>query len=682
MTQTDKPRLLLIDGHSVAYRAFYALPVENFSTSTGQHTNAVYGFTSMLINLLRDEKPTHVAVAFDVSRQTFRTEEYPEYKANRAKTPDEFAGQVALIQQVLDALNITHIELDGFEADDVIGTLTADAERAGWDTLICTGDRDSMQLVSESTTVLYPLRGVSDLARMTPEAVETKYLVPPRQYPELAALVGETSDNLPGVPGVGPKTAAKWIAQFGGLEELLANADSVRGKVGESLRDHLDDVKRNRRLNALVRDLDLPVTLGELERRDWDREAVHTLFDSLEFRVLRERLLDTLPQENSEASSGFDIEGSIIASGHLAGVIEKELTGAGLIGVEIVGSWGAGHGDVRGIGLANSDSAFYVDVAELTVEDDAALARWLANPDAPKAMHGAKGPIQAIWDRGWDIRGLASDTHLAAYVLRPDQRVFDLADLSLRYLGRELTPSGSAEDAHQQPAFDFGGEDANDAMLRARAVAELAGVLEEELRTHSVAELVRDVEMPLQRTLAGMERRGIAVDLAFLDRLWSDFDDAVRAAESDAYDVIGKQINLVPQAVAGGPFRRTGDAQDQAHPNRLHHRRRGVGVAVREDRAPVPGAPAPTPRPDQAEADGRGAPEVGGGRRTDPHDVRPDHNGHRTPQLHRSEPPEHPGAHRGREAHQGGLRRWWGVRVASDRRLQPDRDADHGAPVG
>lgn len=544
VTQTDKPRLLLIDGHSVAYRAFYALPVENFSTSTGQHTNAVYGFTSMLINLLRDEKPTHVAVAFDVSRQTFRTEEYPEYKANRAKTPDEFAGQVALIQQVLDALNITHIELDGFEADDVIGTLTADAERAGWDTLICTGDRDSMQLVSESTTVLYPLRGVSDLARMTPEAVETKYLVPPRQYPELAALVGETSDNLPGVPGVGPKTAAKWIAQFGGLEELLANADSVRGKVGESLRDHLDDVKRNRRLNALVRDLDLPVTLGELERRDWDREAVHTLFDSLEFRVLRERLLDTLPQENSEASSGFDIEGSIIASGHLAGVIEKELTGAGLIGVEIVGSWGAGHGDVRGIGLANSDSAFYVDVAELTVEDDAALARWLANPDAPKAMHGAKGPIQAIWDRGWDIRGLASDTHLAAYVLRPDQRVFDLADLSLRYLGRELTPSGSAEDAHQQPAFDFGGEDANDAMLRARAVAELAGVLEEELRTHSVAELVRDVEMPLQRTLAGMERRGIAVDLAFLDRLWSDFDDAVRAAESDAYDVIGKQINL------------------------------------------------------------------------------------------------------------------------------------------
>ena len=285
-----------------------------------------------------------------------------------------------------------------------------------------------MQLVSESTTVLYPLRGVSDLARMTPEAVETKYLVPPRQYPELAALVGETSDNLPGVPGVGPKTAAKWIAQFGGLEELLANADSVRGKVGESLRDHLDDVKRNRRLNALVRDLDLPVTLGELERRDWDREAVHTLFDSLEFRVLRERLLDTLPQENSEASSGFDIEGSIIASGHLAGVIEKELTGAGLIGVEIVGSW-APHGDVRGIGLANSDSAFYVDVAELTVEDDAALHAGSLTRTPSEGDARRQGPDpghRTGLGHSWPRLGPPTSPHTSP----PRPEVFDLADLS------------------------------------------------------------------------------------------------------------------------------------------------------------------------------------------------------------------------------------------------------------
>ncbi len=544
VTQTDTPRLLLIDGHSVAYRAFYALPAENFSTSTGQHTNAVYGFTSMLINLLRDENPTHVAVAFDVSRQTFRTEEYPEYKANRAKTPDEFAGQVTLIQQVLDALNISHVEVAGFEADDVIGTLATWADGAGWETLICSGDRDSMQLVSDSTTVLYPLRGVSDLARMTPEAVESKYLVPPSRYPELAALVGETSDNLPGVPGVGPKTAAKWLTQFGGLEELLAHADGIRGKVGDSLRTHIGDVTRNRRLNALVRDLDLPVTLGELERREWDREAVHTLFDSLEFRVLRERLFDTLPQGSGQESEGFEFEGAVVAPGQLGDVLRGHLSSAGLVGVEVVGHWAAGHGDMSGIAFSSGSGAYYVDVTELSPSDDAALAAWLSDPGIPKAMHGGKGPLQAIWDRGWELEGLASDTLLAAYVLRPDQRVFDLGDLSLRYLKRELVPTGAGPGKADQPAFDFGGDDGRDAMLRATAVVELATIMDEELQTHSVAPLVHEVELPLQRTLAGMERRGIAVDQDLLEGLWSDFDDGVRSAEADAFDVIGKQINL------------------------------------------------------------------------------------------------------------------------------------------
>ncbi len=544
VTQTDNPRLLLIDGHSVAYRAFYALPAENFSTSTGQHTNAVYGFTSMLINLLRDENPTHVAVAFDVSRQTFRTEEYPEYKANRAKTPDEFAGQVALIQQVLDALNISHVELAGFEADDVIGTLATWADQAGWETLICSGDRDSMQLVNDSTTVLYPLRGVSDLARMTPEAVESKYLVSPTRYPELAALVGETSDNLPGVPGVGPKTAAKWLAQFGGLDELLAHAEGIRGKVGDSLRAHLDDVTRNRRLNALVRDLDLPVSLGELERREWDREAVHTLFDTLEFRVLRERLFDTLPQDSSQESDGFEFDGAVVAPGRLEDVIRGHLSGGQLVGLEVVGHWAAGHGDVSGLAWASGSNAHYVDVAELTPSDDAALAKWLSDPQIPKAMHGGKGQLQAIWDRGWELAGVASDTLLAAYVLRPDQRVFDLGDLSVRYLKRELAPTGAVPGESDQPAFDFGADDGRDAMLRATAVVELADILNEELQTHSAAPLVHEVELPLQRTLAVMERRGIAVDQDFLETLWSDFDDGVRSAETDAFDVIGKKINL------------------------------------------------------------------------------------------------------------------------------------------
>ncbi|MGH3510057.1 MAG: 5'-3' exonuclease, partial [Nocardioidaceae bacterium] len=283
-----RPRLLLLDGHSLAYRAFFALPVENFSTTTGQPTNAVYGFTSMLINVLRDEQPTHVGVAFDLSRQTFRLAEYPDYKAKRNKTPDEFKSQLPLIQEVLDALRIPYLELEGFEADDIIATLTTQALAQGFEVLVLTGDRDSLQLVTEDSTVLYPMRGVSELARMTPAAVEAKYGVPPDRYPELAALVGEDSDNLPGVPGVGPKTAAKWITTFDGLDNLITRVDELTGKAGDSLRDHLSDVIRNRHLNALVRDLTLSATPDELAMRPWDRHEVHTLFDGLEFRVLRD----------------------------------------------------------------------------------------------------------------------------------------------------------------------------------------------------------------------------------------------------------------------------------------------------------------------------------------------------------------------------------------------------------
>ncbi len=253
-----RPRLLLLDGHSLAYRAFFALPVDNFSTSTGQHTNAVYGFTSMLINVLRDERPTHVGVAFDVSRQTFRMAEYSDYKAKRNKTPDEFSSQLPLIEEVLDALRIPYVKKDGFEADDIIATLTTQAlAEDDMEVLILTGDRDALQLVTERSTVLYPMRGVSDLARMTPDAVEEKYGVRPERYPELAAIVGETSDNLPGVPGVGQGYAAKWLATYDGLDNVITHADKITGKKGESLREHLDDVLRNRRLNALVRDLEL-----------------------------------------------------------------------------------------------------------------------------------------------------------------------------------------------------------------------------------------------------------------------------------------------------------------------------------------------------------------------------------------------------------------------------------------
>src|SRR4051794_8462692 len=317
-----RPRLLLLDGHSLAYRAFFALPVENFSTVTGQHTNAVYGFTSMLVNVLRDERPTHVAVAFDLSRQTFRLEQYSEYKAKRNKTPDEFSSQLPLVQRLLDAFRIRHLTFAGYEADDIIATLTTQALDQGMEVLILSGDRDSFQLVTDDATVLYPMRGVSDLARMTPAAVEAKYGVPPSRYPELAAIVGETSDNLPGVPGVGQGYAARWINQFDGLDNVITHADQITGKKGEALRDHLGDVIRNRRLNALVCDLDLELAPADLALRPWDRQEVHTLFDGLEFRVLRERLFETLTSEEEIDDSGFDVAMSVLQEGELTEWLE------------------------------------------------------------------------------------------------------------------------------------------------------------------------------------------------------------------------------------------------------------------------------------------------------------------------------------------------------------------------
>src|SRR5919106_1967421 len=335
---------MLIDGHSIAYRAFFALPVENFSTVTGQHTNGVFGFTSMLINVLRDEAPTHLGVAFDVSRQTFRSEIYPEYKANRSTTPDEFRGQLDLVKEVLKALNIRYIEKEGFEADDVIGTLATQAEAQGYEVVICTGDRDAFQLVSDNVTVLYPRKGVSDLARMTPKAVEERYFATPARHPELAALVGESSDNLPGVPGVGPKTAAKWLNQFGSLNDVVDRVNEIKGKAGESLREHLADVIRNRQINELVRDLTLDVTVDDLVRTPWDREKVHTLFDSLEFRVLRERLVAEHEEVDATVDHGFELQGVQLKPGEVAAWIKEHVSTGERVGVAVQGSWGGGTG--------------------------------------------------------------------------------------------------------------------------------------------------------------------------------------------------------------------------------------------------------------------------------------------------------------------------------------------------
>ncbi len=547
-TQT-RPRLLLLDGHSLAYRAFFALPVENFSTTTGQHTNAVFGFTSMLINVLRDEQPTHIGVAFDKSRQTFRLQEYAEYKAKRNKTPEEFSSQLPLINEVLDALRIRHLSLEGYEADDIIATLVTDALADGMEVLILTGDRDSLQLVTDHSTVLYPMRGVSELARMTPEAVETKYGVTPARYPELAALVGEDSDNLPGVPGVGPKTAAKWIAQYDGLEGVVAHADLITGKAGDNLREHLGDVIRNRHLNALVRDLDLELTPADLEAQSWDRDLVHTLFDSLEFRVLRDRLLESWDVQDATMvdDSGFDLDGVHLGEGEVAGWLDEHAGPDTRTGLTVHGAWGAGTGEVRGLALAAADGqAAWLDAGDVAPADDAAIMSWLGDPTRAKVLHDAKGPMLALAARGWPLHGLVSDTALAAYLVRPDQRSYDLADLTLRYLKRELKQGTGGDDGQEELLFDDepGGGVADLAMLHARAVLDLAATLDTEIEQTGGTRLLAEVELPLVDLLATMEQVGIAVDTDHLEMLESHFATEVRDAAAEAFRVIGKEINL------------------------------------------------------------------------------------------------------------------------------------------
>ncbi|TCO23324.1 DNA polymerase I [Kribbella steppae] len=541
---TGRPRILLLDGHSLAYRAFYALPVENFSTTTGQHTNAVYGFTSMLINMLRDEQPTHVCVAFDVSRKTFRSEQYAEYKAGRSKSPDEFKGQVSLVKEVLEALRIPTTEIDGWEADDVIATLATQASEQGFQVLISSGDRDAFQLVSDDITVLYPKRGVSEIARMDPAAVEDKYGVTPRLYPDLAALVGEQSDNLPGVPGVGPKTAAKWLNQFGSLNDVVDRVNEIKGKAGESLREHLADVIRNRQINELVRDLTLDVTVDDLVRTPWDRDKVHTLFDSLEFRVLRERLVAEHEEVDATVDHGFELDGVQLKPGEVAAWIKEHVSSGERIGVAVQGSWGRGTGEITGLALAStSGAAAWFDPTTLTPDDDAAWQAWLADPKQPKALHDAKGPLLGFLERGWTLAGLSSDTQLSAYLARPDQRSYDLADLTVRYLKRELR---NEEADNGQLSFDDveGGPAADATMLRARAIADLADTLDGELEKQAGTALLADVELPLIDVIAAMERDGIAVDRPYLEELEERFATGVREAATAAYEVIGKEINL------------------------------------------------------------------------------------------------------------------------------------------
>ncbi|MFJ7246110.1 DNA polymerase I [Kitasatospora sp. NPDC098652] len=551
---------MLLDGHSMAYRAFYALPVENFNTSTGQPTNAVYGFASMLANTVRDERPTHLAVAFDLSRQTFRSAEFPDYKANRAKTPDEFKSQIGLIGELLDAMNVPRMTVEGFEADDIIATLATAAEAAGYDVDIVTGDRDSLQLVTDHVTVLYPTKGVSELTRFTPEKVTEKYGVTPRQYPDLAALRGDPSDNLPGIPGVGEKTAAKWVNQFGSFDELVARADEVKGKIGEKLRDNLDSVKRNRVLTELVRDVELPLGVPDLARQPFDRDAVGTLMESLEFRNanFRDRVFGIDPAGAAEAAEaelapGVEVDGELLTDpGTLAAWLrEHARDDKAPVALAAVYQWALGTGEVTEVALAAGETAAWFDPALLAEEDERAFADWLADASAPKALHIAKQVMRAFAERGWTIAGVVADTALAAYLEKPGRRTFTLEVLAEEYLARSLTPAAPAAESGQL-AFDAPEEDGVDAeaaraqalMLQARAVLDLAALFDTRLAEVGAAELLHDMELPIAALLARMERNGIAADRDWLTRLEAQFAAEIQRCVEEAHAAAGREFNL------------------------------------------------------------------------------------------------------------------------------------------
>ena len=515
MSATKK--LLLIDGHSLAYRAFYALPAENFVTSSGQHTNAIYGFASMLINLISSEKPTHIATAFDVSRKTFRSERFPEYKANRSSTPDEFRSQTSYLFDLVHGFGIRHFAVEGFEADDIIATLAKRAESDGFEVLICTGDRDSFQLINSKTTVLYPKRGVTDLARMTPDAVIEKYGLTPAQYPDFAALRGDPSDNLPSIPGVGEKTAAKWIAEYGSLEKLIENIDSVGGKVGDSLRANIASVELNSELTRLRSDMEIETPISQLLWQGALVSELNLLLDKLEIKALKERVkslgasdTETVPVKSQPVISKID--STELSSEELSKLLVGRTE-------PIAVALNAPEGKILEYSVA-------LDETKLLIIRESKLGDWWRDANLPKYLHGAKEIA-----RSSPVSGLAFDTELAAYLINPGGRNLALDDLTERFLG--------VVNAEQEESLfsQFDG-------LGAISILKLVPILRNEISKREMSALMNEMEIPVLIELANMEATGIGVDLDKLRELSGFFKGEVERETAGAHKEAGKEFNV------------------------------------------------------------------------------------------------------------------------------------------
>lgn len=529
----------------MAFRAFYALPAENFSTARGQHTNAVHGFTSMLINLIKDQKPTHVAVAFDVSDDTtFRKAEYSEYKGGRNATPPEFQGQIGLIARVMEAWGIKTIALPGYEADDILATLAAQADTEGFEVLLVSGDRDSFQLINDNVFVLYPKQGVSNIPKLDAAAIEEKYFVEPAFYSDLAALVGESADNLPGVPGVGPKTAAKWINLYGGLEGILENLDSIGGKVGGALKENVEIVKRNRRLNQLLTDLDLPVSLADLHEPRPDRQAIEELFEELEFRTLRTRLFDLYGDDTAGAAPDTIEAPEFTTLTDAAALEEFFAAGSGVRSAlaiqQVPGRIGE---DAAAVAVVRNNGAAFIELTSLDAAAESVLATWLQDPEEAKVVHEFKAALKALHNRGLGLEGVVDDTSISGYLIQPDRRSYDLAELAQVHLkitlGPAAAPSGQLE-------LDLAGDQTAAAALvqHAAVVHALSKHFEKELAERKADALLTTLELPVARVLAQMELTGIYVSMDRMNEQLADLTKVIENAQEQAFAAIGHEVNL------------------------------------------------------------------------------------------------------------------------------------------
>ncbi len=518
-------KLLLIDGHSMAYRAFFALPVENFTTAMGQHTNAIYGFATMLISLMKEEKPTHVAVAFDVSRKTFRSEIFPEYKANRASTPDEFRSQMSYLHEFIDGCGIEHFQLEGYEADDLIATIAKKAESDGFEVLICTGDRDSFQLVNEKTTVLYPKRGVSEMARMTPGAVVEKYGMTPDQYPDFAALRGDPSDNLPSIPGVGEKTAAKWVVEYGSLKDLLSQVDKVGGKVGQALRDNIDNVIRNRELTQLVHDAPITFNLESMTWKGVDLEKIDPLLTTLEFKSLKDRLKPIAAALSSPS------KGKKLATSELQGDLFGAPVKADFISSSELDKKIDGHkGEIALAFELSGDSvdekllryAVALNPTDVFLVEGSKMGEWASDPAIKKIVYDGKSLARIN-----GLAGFSFDIDIAAYLVNPGVRASSIADIADKW-GSPLDSSSPENLLASQAASYF----------------EMKRNLEADLAERGLGELFEKLELPIAELLAIMENRGVAVDVKELERLLELFESEVAQETARAHASVGHEFNV------------------------------------------------------------------------------------------------------------------------------------------